>query len=140
TMSVLQKVRNDTERFISAFVNILFSTLVGVGFLVWYAITTQWALIPVFVVGVLVLGGLTGLLSRKIKTVQRTIFRETSRMSGSITESLRNIELVKSLGLTYTEIRRLREQTLKIFELEMEKVRKVRALSFLQGNVLNILK
>lgn len=140
TMSVLQKVRNDTERFISAFVNILFSTLVGVGFLVWYAITTHWALIPVFVVGVLVLGGLTGLLSRKIKTVQRTIFRETSRMSGSITESLRNIELVKSLGLTYTEIRRLREQTLKIFELEMEKVRKVRALSFLQGNVLNILK
>ncbi|MEO8548559.1 MAG: ABC transporter transmembrane domain-containing protein, partial [Kofleriaceae bacterium] len=35
TLSVLQNVRTDTERFISAFINILFSSLVGVGFLVW---------------------------------------------------------------------------------------------------------
>ncbi len=97
-------------------------------------------LIPVFVVGILVLGSLTGLLSKKIKTTQRSINRETNKMSGVITESLRNIELVKSLGLTYPEIRRLREQTLKIFRLEMEKVRKVRTLTFLQGTMLSILK
>jgi ATP-binding cassette subfamily B protein len=53
---------------------------------------------------------------------------------------LRNIELVKSLGLTFPEIRRLREQTQKIFELEMVKVRKVRTLSFLQGTTLNLLR
>ena len=61
-------------------------------------------------------------------------------MSGVITESLRNIELVKSLGLTFPEIKRLREQTLKIFNLEMEKVRKVRTLTFLQGTMLSILR
>lgn len=61
-------------------------------------------------------------------------------MSGVITESLRNIELVKSLGLTFPEIRRLREQTKKIFDLEMYKVKKVRTLSFLQGSTLNLLK
>src|SRR6476620_6102503 len=140
TLSVLQKVRNDTEKFITAFINILFSSLVGIGFLVWYAVTRHWALIPVFVIGVLVLGGLTGLLSKKIKTIQRSIFRETTKMSGTITESLRNIELVKSLGLTYPEIRRLRDFTQKIFDLEMDKVKRVRTLSFLQGTTLNFLK
>jgi ABC-type bacteriocin/lantibiotic exporters, contain an N-terminal double-glycine peptidase domain len=97
-------------------------------------------LIPVFVIGILVLGSLTGLLSKKIKTTQRSINRETNKMSGVITESLRNIELIKSLGLTFPEIKRLRDQTLKIFELEMEKVRKVRTLTFLQGTLLSILK
>ena len=140
TLSVLQKVRTDTERFINSFINILFSSVIGIGFLVWYAITKHWLLIPVFVIGVLVLGGLTGLLSKKIKTLQRSINRETNRMSGSITESLRNIELVKSLGLTYPEIKRLREQTKKIFDLEMMKVRKVRTLSFFQGSALTLLK
>lgn len=93
-----------------------------------------------FVIGVLVLGSLTGLLSKRIKTVQRSINRETNRLSGVITESLRNIELVKSLGLTFPEIRRLRVQTQKIFDLEMVKVKKVRTLSFLQGTTLNFLR
>ena len=140
TLSVLQKVRTDTERFINSFINILFSSVIGIGFLIWYAITKHWLLIPVFVIGVLVLGGLTGLLSKKIKTLQRSINRETNQMSGAITESLRNIELVKSLGLTYPEIKRLREYTKKIFDLEMMKVKKVRTLSFLQSSALTLLK
>ncbi|NTS40656.1 ABC transporter ATP-binding protein [Flavisolibacter sp. BT320] len=140
TLSVLQKVKTDTERFVTSFINILFSSIVGIGFLIWYSITKNWMLIPVFVIGILVLGSLTGLLSKRIKTVQRSINRETNKMSGVITESLRNIELVKSLGLTFPEIRRLREQTKKIFDLEMVKVRKVRTLSFLQGTTLNLLR
>jgi len=140
TMAILQKVRTDTERFINAFINIVFTSLVGIAFLLWYAVTKHWALIPVFFIGVLVLGGLTGLLSKKIKVIQRSVNRETVKMSGSITESLRNIELVKSLGLTFPEIKRLREQTLKIFTLEMQKVRRVRSLSFLQGSTLSLLK
>ena len=140
TLSVLQKVRTDTQQFINAFINILFSSLVGMGFLIWYSVTKNWMLIPVFVIGILVLESLTGLLSKKIKTTQRSINRETNKMSGVITESLRNIELVKSLGLTYAEIRRLRDQTRKIFELEMVKVRKVRALTFMQGTTLSLLK
>ncbi|MBX2925540.1 MAG: ABC transporter ATP-binding protein [Chitinophagaceae bacterium] len=140
TLSTLQKVRTDTERFINAFINILFSSLIGIGFLIWYAITKHWLLIPVFIIGVVVLGGLTGLLSKKIKTLQRSINRETNQMSGAITESLRNIELVKSLGLTYPEIKRLKAHTKKIFDLELQKVKKVRMLSFLQSSALTVLK
>jgi ATP-binding cassette subfamily B protein len=139
-LSILQKVRNDTERFINSFINILFSTFIGVGFLIWYAFTKHWALIPVFLIGVVVLGGLTSLLSRSIKQLQRSIIRQNRQMSGTITESLRNIELVKSLGLTYSEIRRLREHTQGIYDLEMGKVKKVRTLTFFQGTVLTMLK
>jgi ATP-binding cassette subfamily B protein len=140
TLAILLKVRTDTERFINSFINILFSSIVGVGFLTWYAITKHWALVPVFVFGVLGLGGLTGLLSQKIKGQQRSIVRETSKSSGFITESLRNIELIKSLGLTFPEIRRLQSQTVRIFALEMEKVKQIRLLSFLQGTTLSLLK
>ena len=140
TLSILQKTKRDTENFLNSFINILFSTLVGMSFLIYYAITRHWALIPVFLIGVVLLGGLTGLLSRKIKTIQRKIFRENAVMSGNITESLRNIELVKSLGLTYPEIKRLKTFTQSIFELEMMKVKKVRTLSFLQGITITFLK
>lgn len=140
TLSLLQKVRQDSERFINAFINTVFATVVGIGFLTWYAVTKHWLLVPVFLIGILVLGGLTGLLSREIKGQQRSITRETNRNSGFITESLRNIELIKSLGLTFTEIRRLKAQTDAIFALEMEKVKRIRLLSFLQGTTLSMLK
>ena len=139
-LSILQKVRMDTEKFISAFINILFSSVVGIGFLMWYAVTKHWALIPIFLVGVVVLGGLTSLLSRSIKTLQRSLIRQNRQMSGTITESLRNIELVKSLGLTYPEIRRLKVHTQEIYDLEMAKVKKMRTLTFLQGSILIMLK
>ncbi|BAV06038.1 ATP-binding cassette, subfamily B [Filimonas lacunae] len=140
TLALLQKVRTDTEKFINALINILFTSIVGMAFLIWYAITKHWALIPIFIIGIIVLGGLTGLLSKRMKTVQRSINRETLQLSGAITESLRNIELVKSLGLTYPEIKRLRLFTQKIFDLEMQKTRQVRTLSFLQGTTLNVLR
>lgn len=140
TLAVLQKVKTDAERFINSFINVLFSSLVGVGFLIWYSINRNWLLVPVFFIGILMLGSLTGLISKRIKGIQRSINRQTDKQAGIITESLRNIELVKSLGLTFPEIRRLNEQTLKIFNLEMLKARKVSSLSFLQGNMLNLLK
>ena len=139
-LSLLQKVRADTERFIKSFINTVFASLVGMVFLIWYAVTKHWSLVPVFVIGVFFLGGLTGLLSREIKGQQRSIVRETNRNSGFITESLRNIELIKSLGLTFTEIRRLQAQTAKIFALEMQKVKRIRLLSFLQGTTLSLLR
>lgn len=140
TLAVLQKVKTDAERFINSFINVLFASFIGVGFLVWYSLSRNWLLVPVFVVGILLLGSLTGLLSKRIKGIQRSINRQTDKQAGIITESLRNIELVKSLGLTFAEIRRLNELTLKIFNLEMLKARKVSTLSFLQGNLLNLLK
>jgi ATP-binding cassette subfamily B protein len=80
------------------------------------------------------------LLSRKIKEVQKTIVKETTALAGSTTESLRNIELVKSLGLAQQEIARLNATTAKILKLELKKVRYLRSLSFVQGTFVNLLR
>jgi ATP-binding cassette subfamily B protein len=53
----------------------------------------------------------TNLLSKKIKVIQKNIVKETTSLAGTTTESLRNIELVKSLGLTTQEINRLNNNT-----------------------------
>ena len=80
------------------------------------------------------------MLSKKIKAVQKTIVKETTALAGSTTESLRNIELVKSLGLTNQEVGRLNKNTFKILGLEITKVKKLRSLSFVQGTFVNLLR
>ena len=98
TLGKLQKVRTDVEKFIAAMVNILFTTLIGVVFVMVYAVSVHWAVAPAFFLTVPLLGGLSSVLSRKIKEVQKVIVAETTSLAGATTESLRNIELVKSHG------------------------------------------
>ncbi|OSZ79337.1 ABC transporter ATP-binding protein [Chitinophagaceae bacterium IBVUCB1] len=142
TLSVLQKVRQDCEKFINAFVNILFTTVVGIVFVVIVALRleTGSSLMLIYLAGALVLGWLTNILSKKIKLIQKNIVGETTALAGSTTESLRNIELVKSLGLTQQEIRRLNATTIKILGLELKKVRSIRSISFVQGTFVNFLR
>lgn len=140
TLSILTKVRADTEKFISAFVNIIFGVLVGMVFVMVYAFNKHWSIIPVYLSGVLILSWLTSFLSKKIKHIQKTIVKETTTLAGTTTESLRNIELVKSLGLTDQEIKRLNNNTYKILGLELKKVKSIRMLSFIQGTFVNFLR
>lgn len=140
TLAVLQKVRTDSEKFITSFVNVLFVALIGVIFVMVYAFSVHWSLVFVYFGGSLILGWLINVLSRKIKTIQKTIVKETTMLAGATTESLRNIELVKSLGLTHQEIRRLNSTTIRILMLELKKVRSVRSISFIQGTFVNFLR
>ncbi|WPV67573.1 ABC transporter ATP-binding protein [Chitinophaga sp. LS1] len=140
TLAVLQKVRTDSEKFITAFVNVLFVALVGVIFVMVYAYTVNKSLVFVYTGGCLLLSWLMNVLSRKIKTIQKTIVKETTMLAGATTESLRNIELVKSLGLTNQEIRRLNSTTIRILMLELKKVRSIRSISFVQGTFVNFLR
>jgi ATP-binding cassette, subfamily B, bacterial len=140
TLGKLQKVRTDVERLISASINILFTSLVGIIFVVIYAFSVHWLIAPVYFATVPLLGILSSVLSRKIKTIQKVIVAETTALAGSTTESLRNIELVKSLGLAPQEIARLNSTTGKILDLELKKVRYIRSLSFVQGTTVNFLR
>jgi ATP-binding cassette, subfamily B, bacterial len=140
TLGVLQKVRSDVERLISASINILFTTLVGIIFVTIYAINIHWLIAPVYFATIPILGIISSVLSKKIKTLQKTIVTETISLAGSTTESLRNIELVKSLGLGQQEINRLNSTTNKILALELRKVRYIRKLSFIQGTSVNFIR
>src|SRR5215210_3513545 len=140
TLGKLQKARTDSERFIAAFVNVVFTTLVGVVFVMIYAWYVHWAIAPAFLLTIPVLGVLSSVLSKRIKTIQKTIVAETTALAGATTESLRNIELVKSLGLAEQETLRLNNTTDKILKLELKKVRYLRSLSFVQGTCVNLLR
>ncbi len=140
TLGKLQKVRSDSEKFIISFISVVFQTLVGLVFVIWYAFTVHWLIAPVFLLTVPLLGIISNLLSKNIKKVSRQILNETTALAGSTTESLRNIELVKSLGLAKQEINRLNATTGKILKLELKKVRFVRSLSFVQGTTVNFLR
>ena len=140
TLGKLQKVRLDCEKFITAFISVIFQTLVGFTFVLVFALQTNWMIAPVFFVTAPILAYISNLLSKKIKTISKQIVGETTALAGSTTESLRNVELVKSLGLTNSEIGRLNTITGKILKLELKKVRFIRSLSFVQGTVVNFLR
>jgi len=140
TLGILQKVRSDTERLINAVINTLFTTVVGVIFVTVYSISVYWLIAPIFFSAIPILGVLSSVLSRKIKSIQKIIVSETTALAGSTTESLRNIELVKSLGLGNQEINRLNSTTDKILQLELKKVRYIRTLSFIQGTTVNFIR
>ncbi len=140
TLGKLQKVRADMERLVSAGINIVFTSLVGVIFVVIYSINVHWLIAPVFFGTIPILGFLSSTLSKKIKKMQKVIVAETTALAGATTESLRNIELVKSLGLASQEITRLNATTGKILNLELKKVKYIRSLSFVQGTTVNFLR
>lgn len=140
TLAVLEKVRSDSEKFMTAFVNIIFSSFVSIVFVIVVASIIFPPIILVYTIGAVLLSLLMGVLSKKIKLIQKSILKETTALAGATTESLRNIELIRSLGLTAQEIRRLNITTFKILKLELKKVKSVRSLSFIQGTAVNFLR
>jgi ATP-binding cassette subfamily B protein len=140
TLGKLQKVRTDVERLLVSMISVLFTSLIGVVYVMIYAVSIHWIVAVVYFAAIPLLALLTSVLSRKIKTIQKVIVRETTSLAGSTTESLRNIELVKSLGLAKQEISRLNDTTDKIVALELKKVRYIRSISFIQGTFVNLLR
>lgn len=140
TLNILQKVRTDSERLISLAINLLYTSVVGIVFVFAASFSVHWLIAPVFLSAMLVVGVSSSLLSKQIKFIQKIIMKETSTLAGTTTESLRNIELVKSLGLVNQEMRRISSNTLKILGLELQKVKKIRTLGFVQGTTVNLMR
>lgn len=141
TLSVLTKVRADVEKFMISFINILFGVVVGIVFVfVYAALFIHWSVPLAYLLGMAFLILITNVLSKKIKLIQKVIVGQTTALAGSTTESLRNIELVKSLGLTSQEVERLNKNTYKILGLELTKVKRIRSISFIQGTLVNTLR
>jgi ATP-binding cassette subfamily B protein len=140
TLGILQKARADAEKYLISFVNVSFISLIGFIFVTVYASFLYWGVAVVYALTVPVIGFVSYFLSNKVKLVQKDIVKETTMLAGSTTESLRNIELVKSLGLADQEIGRLNATTEKILALELKKLRYVRSISFVQGTLINLMR
>ena len=139
-LSKLTSARNDSQKLIQLSINLLFFALIGVIIAIGYAFFVHWSIAVGYIVIIPTLGSVTFWITRKIKDAQTEIVKETQALAGSTTETLRNVELVKSLGLEGQEINRLNETNEKILALELKKVRLIRAYSFVQGTMINGLR
>ena len=140
TLGKLQKVRTDVEKLIQTGINIFFQSLVSLVFVIIYAFFVHWSIVPLFLIIGPMIAFISSVLSKRIKTIQTSIVKESTALAGSTTESLRNIELVKSLGLAKQEIKHLNNTTQKILGLELKKVKYVRSMMFVQGTSVNLLR
>ncbi len=140
TLSKLTKVRSDSEKLITLSISLVFQTVVGFIFVIIYISRIDYRISLIFLISAPIIAVLSSYLGKKIKIVSRKIVTQTNSLAGSTTESLRNIELVKSLGLTHQEEKRLNLNTLKILQLELQKIRFIRSLSFIQGTTVHFLR
>ncbi|PIF33189.1 ATP-binding cassette subfamily B protein [Flavobacterium sp. 9] len=140
TLSKLTKVRSDSEKLITLSISLIFQTIIGFIFVIVYVARIDYRISIIFLITAPIIALISSYLGKKIKIVSRKIVNQTNALAGSTTESLRNIELVKSLGLTYQEEKRLNLNTFKILHLELEKIRFIRSLSFIQGTTVHFLR
>jgi ATP-binding cassette subfamily B protein len=140
TLGKLQKARQDTEKLIIDTINVVFISVVILAFIIVYTSLVYWVIPIIFMAMVAIVGTITFAFSKKIKAIQQTIVAETTALAGATTESLRNIELVKALGLASQEVERLNSVTEKILALELKKLRYLRMLDFVQGTVTNFIR
>ncbi|WP_072975136.1 ABC transporter ATP-binding protein [Flavobacterium saccharophilum] len=140
TLSKLTKVRSDSEKLITLSISLIFQTVIGFVFVIVYVARIDYRISIIFLITAPIIALVSSYLGKKIKIVSKKIVNQTNALAGSTTESLRNIELVKSLGLTYQEEKRLNLNTFKILQLELEKIRFIRSLSFIQGTTVHFLR
>ncbi len=136
----LQKARTDAQNIITSSVNVVFLSLVGITFVLIYAFFVHWSVGLTYLLTIPAMGAITYLTSRRIKAAQKEIVAEMAGLAGSTTETLRNVELVKSLGLEKQETSRLNNVNDKILNLELKKVKLIRFLSFIQGTMINLMR
>ncbi len=139
-LSRLQKARTDSQAFVTGIINVVFFSLIGIIFVLSYAFTVHWMIGTMYLLVIPLLGITTLLISRRIKAAQQIIVKQTAELAGSTTETLRNVELVKSLGLEQQETEHLNEVNEKILQLELKKVKMIRKLSFIQGTMINAVR
>src|SRR3989344_7950312 len=136
----MKKARTDTQAIITSSINIVFLALIGFLFVLVYAFIFHWSIAIAFIITLPVMATIIYTMSKKIKDAQRKIVNESTELSGSTTETIRNVELVKSLGLQTQEVKRLNSTNEKILELELKKVKLIRMLSFVQGTIVNAVR
>lgn len=134
----IQKARLDNQAIITSGVNVIFVSLVGLAFVLIYAATIHWIIFLAYFLLLPILGSLTFYISKRIKNAQQAIVKQMGALAGSTTETLRNVELVKSLGLEQQETDRLNFVNNEILLLELKKIKLVRKLSFIQGTLINL--
>jgi ATP-binding cassette subfamily B protein len=129
----IARARQDVERLITTSINTLFVAALAIIIAMTYAFWVHWAIGAFMLISVLAVSGTGMHASRKIRAMHHEIVKETASLTGVATESLRNVELVKSLGLEHQEIARLRTGTFRLIATELKKLDYLHRMTFMKG-------
>lgn len=133
----LIKAKESIQMYIGSLIGIVFFSLVGITVVLGYSFIVDYRIGLLYLLLMPIVAITTFSLSSKIKTAQTNIAIQSNALSGSITESLRNVSLIKMLGLVSQEITRISGSNTKILDLELQKVKTVRTMEFIQGTLIN---
>lgn len=103
----LLKARTDIENFIRNLINIVFVTFVVMVFVLIYSYSVHWIIGVIYTALIPVMALTSTALSKRIKKAQTSIVKESAVLAGTTTEAIRNVSLIKLLGLERQEMNRL---------------------------------
>ncbi len=136
----LLKAKESLQTYIAGLISIVFLACVGIIIVVGYSFLVDWRIWVVYLGLLPIIWWTTMKLSKSIKQAQTSISTQSNALAWSITESIRNISLIKMLWLVGQELRRIDTINTDILTLELEKVKKVRTMEFLQWTLINALR
>lgn len=131
-LQIIQRARTDAESGISGAVR-LYLGVVAAAAVTIYAFWLHPLIGFMHLIGLPLVGLLMLLVSVPIRKRQRRIAIDTASLTGSVTEAIRNVETLKSLGAETQEIGRLHGINNAILDLETEKLRLIRRFTFFES-------
>lgn len=135
-LHTMQRARLDAEQTINSVVRLYLGAL-AMTVITAYAFYVHPLLGTLQVAIIATLGTFLLLMSRPIHRYQQRIAAQLAAEAGTTTETMRNVEMVKSLGVEAQEIGRLHGLNEQILRLEERKLRLVRIFTFVEGTALS---
>lgn len=139
-LNKIQKAKDSVQTYIYNLISIAFISFVAIILVIWYSFWVDWRIGLVYVSLIPIMLWTSTTISKKIKSAQETITKESAKVSWSITESIRNMSLIKMLWLVWQEMHRLSDVNDKVLWLELSKVKQVRSIEFIQWTLINAMR
>ncbi|HEV7238561.1 MAG TPA: ABC transporter ATP-binding protein [Thermoanaerobaculia bacterium] len=135
-LHTMQRARLDAEQSVTSAVRLYIGGL-GMTAVTAYAFYVHPLLGTLQIALIALLAIFTLVISRPIHRHQKHISAEIVSEAGATTETMRNVEMVKSFGIEEQEIGRLQRLNDQILTLEERKLRLVRLFTFVEGTAVN---
>lgn len=136
----LYKARQDIKKFLQSMINMAFLTTIWIIIVMIYGFYVHWLIWTTFLLMVPVLFFTTLHLSKRIRKSQQDIVSTSATLSGSTIENIKNVTLIKSLWLETQEITHLNNVNDQLIDLEIQKLKLVKTITFWQWTLISILR
>jgi ATP-binding cassette subfamily B protein len=136
----LLRLRHDVQELLKTLISTVFTSTISLLFVVTYTAWVAWPLAVFSLTIAPALAYASLILSRHLADIEKEIYLRQATLSGNTTETLRNIEFVKSSGLTDQQLTRFDASSQAILRLELEKIKASRIFSFFHGACVHALR